>query len=229
VAAHEVIAISLVAVPVALLLALLVLERPHQLQRELHSVPLRPAGQLQEGMFRVVGRARRAQPLLAAPVSGRPCLAWRLLVTRAADDNADAPAMALTRRVAIEMRACAEFWIEDDSGRAAVEAGAHFALALEPGRRALRGRWAQLPATARAEIQRRHGSGSVVTAAWDPHPGVAARFVEITLDEDTILSVGGELHREAHPLGEAGPRAAPMRWKFRGTARNPLILTDDVA
>jgi hypothetical protein len=230
VAAYEIIAVLLVAVPAALLLALLVIERPRQLHSELRSVPLRPTGQLQEGMYRVTGRVRRGKPLLRAPVSGRPCLAWRLVVTRSAvEDDLRQSKAPLGRGVAVDMRACGEFWIEDDGGRAAVQPGDHFALAVEAGHRAVRGRWAQLPAAVRAEIHRHHGARTAVTAAWDPHPGAAARFTELTIEEDDFLSIGGEVQREPHPLGEAAPRAAPMRWTFRGTPHNPLILTDDLA
>jgi hypothetical protein len=229
VAVHEIIAVLLVAVPASLMLALVVIERPRQLEQELQSVPRRLTGELQEGMYRVTGRARRGAPLLVAPVSGRSCLAWRLVVERPALSRDTAAARLRRRRVAIDLRACGEFWIEDEAGRAAVQPGSHFALAVQAGARAVRGRWSQLTPEVRAELQRQRAVDGAITAAWDPHPGATARFTELAIEEDQILSVGGEVHRELHPLGEGGGRAAPMRWTFRGTRPNPLILSDEPA
>lgn len=226
-AAHEIIAVLLVAVPAVLMLALVLIERPRQLHQELQSVPLLAAGELREGMYRVMGRARRGRPLLVAPVSGRPCLAWRLVVERSPAIHAGATQRLRRRRVAIDMRACGEFWIEDETGRAAVQPGAHFALAMQAGQRAVRGRWSQLPPQVRAEIQRQREATGAVTSVWDPHPGATARFTELAIEENETLSIGGEVGRELHPLGEGGARAAPMRWTFRGTPSNPLILSDE--
>jgi hypothetical protein len=226
-AAHEFIADLLVAVPAVLMLALVVIERPRQLHVELQSVPLRAAGELREGMYRMTGRAHRERPLLVAPVSGRPCLAWRLVVERVPAIHAGVAQRLRRRRVAIDVRACGEFWIEDETGRAAVQPGTHFALAVQAGQRAVRGRWSQLSPQVRAEIQRQRETTGAVTAVWDPHPGTTARFTELAIEEDEILSIGGEVERELHPLGEGGGRVVPMRWTFRGTPRNPLILSDE--
>jgi hypothetical protein len=228
VAANEVIAALLVAVPAALMLVLVMIERPRQLHRELQSVPLRTTAELEEGMYRVAGRARRGEALLVAPVSGRPCLAWRLVVERPIAIGVGAAQRLRRQRVAIDMRACGEFWIDDGTGRAAVQPGGHFALAVQAGRRAVRGRWSQLPLEVRARLQRHREAKDAVTAVWDPQPGATARFTEVAVEEDETLSVGGDVQRELHPLGEGTARSAPMRWTFRGTPRNPLILSDEV-
>src|SRR5215213_5844747 len=133
------------AVPAALLLTLLLRDRSGHLERELRSVPRRPASQLAEGMFRVVGRGRRADELLAAPVSGRPCLAWRLIVERA---------QGSLWSTAADLSACAAFWVEDGSGRAAVAPDRHFVLAVDSLHCASRGQWDSLPAVIADRLDR---------------------------------------------------------------------------
>ena len=216
--AHELIPLLLTAVPAALLLTLLTRDRGGHLERELQSVPRRTTGQLEEGMFRLVGRARRGADRLVAPISGRPCLAWRLVV--------EAPRRSAWAWAAVaDMRSCAEFWVEDASGRAAVSPESHFILAVDSTEAASRGQWLQLPDDVAGTLARLHGSPSVRTATWFPTDGRWLRYTEVRLEEDQILCVGGEVHREPHPMGEVSlGRMIPMRWLFRGTQNNPLIV-----
>jgi hypothetical protein len=216
--AHEVIAVLLVAVPAALLLALSVRDRGGHIERELRSVHRRAIGHLEVGMFRVVGRACRAGGLLAAPISGRPCLAWRLVV--------EAPRRSGPFWLTVaDMRSSAEFWVEDPSGRAAVSPDHHFVLAVDTPEAAVRGEWDRLPDGVADTLVRLHGSPQVRTAIWLPTDGRWLRYTEARLEEDQILCVGGEVHREPHPMGEVSlGRSTPMRWLFRGTQANPLIV-----
>ena len=219
-AAHEIIAVLLVAVPAVLLLALVVIERPRQLHRELHSVPLRPTGQLQEGMYRVTGRARRGQPLLVAPVSGRPCLAWRLVVERALGRSCRRRATACA--AAAWPSTCAPAASSGSRTKRAGGGAAGNPLRPGGGGRATGGARPLVPAAAA-------GAGrdpaparapDAVTAVWDPHPGATARFTELTSTENEIPEYRRRgTTREPHPLGEArsARRGSPMRWTFRGT------------
>jgi hypothetical protein len=214
--AHELIPLLLTAVPVALLLTLLLRDRSGHLERELRSVPRRPAGQLAEGMFRIVGSGRRGEDLLTAPVTGRPCLAWRLVVERA---------QGSLWTTAADLSACAEFWVEDPTGRAAVSPAGQFVLAVDSLDTATRGQWDSVPAEIAGRLDRLRASPQVRTAVWLPGETGELRFTEARLQEGQNLCVGGEVHREPHPLGEVSPaRTVPMRWLFRGTPDNPLIV-----
>ena len=174
-------------------------------------------------MFRVVGRARRAQPLLAAPVSGRPCLAWRLVVdpgggrsTRMPRQRPDAAAWPST---------CAPARVLD-RGRQRPCGGA----SREPT-----SPWRCKPGTKRAAralvAAARHGAGRDPTSprievgghrclGSPPRGGRRGSWSSRstrTKSSASAVSYTAKLH----PLGEAGPRAAPMRWTFRGTAEQP--------
>lgn len=218
---NDIVPLLMLAIPATLLAVLFTQDRPRQIQRELAWVHLRQAGQLTEGMWRLKGRARRGSPLLVAPLSGRQCIAWRLVV--AEDFLRDG-----RWGTAIDMCATTEFWVEDMTGRAFIEPGEHYLLALDPGasRPTQRGCWWELPATARDRVERLHGAQGVRTPGWYPRPGRQAHFTETTLEEDDNLCIGGEVYELPHPDGVPTPsRNPPMRLTFRGTAQNPLILT----
>lgn len=183
------------------------------LKWELANAPRTPIGRLSGGVACVVGRARGAGPPLTAPASGRRCLAFQLAV----DETADGDAREIGRLVG-----AAPFWIEDDTGRALVDPGAHFALALT---RDVAVNTAE-PTEQRPELLQFLESKGVVTAGFLGTRPLPCRE-GIIQDGETVV-VGGYVVREVDGRGErSGPRQVPTLISLRaGGPDQPLLISD---
>lgn len=171
-----------------------------------------PIAELPEGvMGRVIGHARTLDGTLIAPLSGRPCVAYEIVLSENTRNS--------HRDLAREARGV-PFVLEDDGGRAVIDpAGAEYALDLD--RRAAGGG----EATTRPEL-----------AAMFERLGLPATLGTrrtISLREGVIepgerVAVLGVAAREPDPTAvPAGYRGdAPTRLRLAGSPRYPLVISD---
>lgn len=192
-------------------------------RRTLAEMPRTPARRLQARFVRVAGRARAddggAAPTVIAPLTGRPCLACAVFLTGYAAKDIGWGPLA-------EVSVAAPFWVEDESGRVFVDAGAHLVVVPAPA--------------AAGTVEGRVGDEQL--RRLGPHLGnrldevqTAARYNELRFAETVIVagetvSAAGHAELDVHPQGEiARRRDPPMRWTLRGRVNAPLLLTDDPA
>jgi hypothetical protein len=167
---------------------------------------------------RVVGVARPfEQRVLEAPLSGRICVYY---VIELVELRPATPA----RLLATEQEGLS-FVLEDDTGRAMIdpaharcscafdhESESKAAFDADPRQRAL---------------LERH---SLVRRDWFQTQGIRYREAAITIDERIAVLGAGvrEPDPAVPPQGERGYRDdGPTRMRFTGTARYPLVLSDD--
>jgi hypothetical protein len=186
---------------------------------QLRRLPVTPIHQLRPGVVaRVAGRIRRAGPLLTAPISGRPCLGHHVRAK-----HVEASFIG-----SVTMAEATLFWIEDDSGRALVDAaelaeGAFGGDASE-GSYALHVGNREADARLEAVASRR---GVTLSSEFGFPNSMSYR--EAILTEGARVSVAGFVVVEPHPQGEALESGVPMRLVLRGSAEGPVLITDESA
>lgn len=168
------------------------------------------------GPVRVTGRIQRDARLLEAPLSGRRCVVYELVV-----DELSSESPSLWPRL-LEVRQACPFLLEDDSGTARIDTvgpgfvalvhdrvgvtsgiypGDHLALSkvLES--------WGILPAT--------------WLGRWKP-----LRYAEGVLEPGELVTVGGNGGREIDQGGESPSlRSPPQRLVIRGSEAEPLLIS----
>lgn len=186
--------------------------RRRVLRRALRRALPWPIAELPEGVIgRVTGHARILDGTLVAPLSGRRCVAYEIVLAENTHNS--------HREIAREARGV-PFLLEDDSGRAVIDP-ADAAYALDLDRRATGGG----EDTTRPEL-----------AAMFERLGLPATLGtrrKIALREGVIeagerVSVLGVAAREPDPTAApAGYRdAAPTRLRLAGSRRDPLVISD---
>jgi hypothetical protein len=196
---------------------------PTRRRRIRRALAARPAPRVNaaSGEVRVAGRVRGTGELLRAPLTGRTCVAYELLVetTSSTGDRTQ-----LRFRVVSEQRACA-FLVEDESGIARVETSRSFVLDLPrdhtgsvgwldryPGDH---GRLAEVVEAAGFQARNRFNR-------WRP-----ISYGEGVLREGDFVVVGGVSDREADPMGEKpDARSPPERVVLRGSEETPLLISE---
>ncbi len=168
-----------------------------------------------DGIVRVTGRVRRRGELLKAPVSGRPCVAFQLLVE---DHDADGWGKLL------ELRDARPFVIADETGDALVDTAAGpFHLALHSDERGGTGLFDRIGAAQRQAL--------MSVGAFES-PGKTRgkrRYREGILREGEIVAVGGRGLREVSAEATSvNPRQPPQWLVLRGTADEPLLISDSL-
>jgi hypothetical protein len=169
------------------------------------------------GALRLTGQVRSRGDLLRGPITRRPCVAFHLVVEQLRERG--------WVRI-MELADARPFRLADDSGEALVDtANGPFALALFPDRRGPK----------RGEADAEQAMRSLLeSAGFDPtgdEPGISlfptVRYREGVLSEGRRTSVGGVGAIEVTPDGERGAsREAPQRLVLRGTADQPLLISD---
>lgn len=180
--------------------------------RELAMAPRSAIRRIRGGVVAVNGRAQTASALLVGPLSGRPCLAFQITISMR---------VAYGWEVVGRFGQAQPFWVVDASGRALVDSGEHFALALDQSLITLAE--AEASASLREEAQRRAADRAISLA------GRELRFQEGILTDGEPVAVAGHATIEAHPRGEReGPRQMPVCLVLRGNGfSEPLLISDD--
>jgi hypothetical protein len=175
-------------------------------------------GDAKGGVARVSGSVRAAGELLRAPVTHRACAAFQVVI-----EMRDG---RWPWRTEMELADARPFFVADDSGEAVVDTGAGpFSLALIWDRRGSTHPWRSDDdplRTARGLLE----SANVTTSTWTDR-SKAVRYREAVLLVGATVSVGGRGAREVTPHGQrAGPREPPERFVLRGTAEEPLLISN---
>ncbi len=167
-----------------------------------------------EGSVRVTGRVRRRGELLEAPVSGRRCVAFQLLVE---EDNDGWGKL-------LELRDARPFVLADETGEALVDTAAGpFRLALDSDERGGTGSFDQI---GEAQLQ------AIMSVGSFESPGrsrLNRRYREGILREGETVAVGGRGVREASAEGTSANLREPSQWLvLRGTVDEPLLISDSL-
>jgi hypothetical protein len=176
------------------------------IRHQLTTAPRSRICDVREGVVCVRGKVTFGQEALIAPLSGSRCAAFQLSAPGA-------------RRVE-PLDVARPFWVDDGTGRALVDPGAHFAMALE---RRTRARADDLddditarliPVLATAPLGR----------SWE-----ATMYHEGLMLEGDTVTVGGHARMEPHRDGQVdGPRRLPSCVVLRGGGpHEPLLIGDD--
>ena len=165
--------------------------------------------------LRVTGRVRQRGEPLIAPVSGRPCVAFQLFV----EERNGRRWIDL-----LELRDAQSFIVADDTGEAFVDTSGPFALALVPDQQGAMGWFDRITPAQLQALRSTLGSRATTWyGGWK-----RLRFKEGTLENDDWVSVGGSGEREQSPDGQSSLREPPERLVLRGTADEPLLISDSL-
>ena len=168
------------------------------------------------GPVRVTGRIHRDAKLLEAPLSGRRCVVYELVV-----DELTGASPSLWQRL-LDLRQACPFLLEDDSGMARVEtAGPGFVALVHDHVGVTSGVY---PGKHRALSRLLESAGLLPMTwlgRWKP-----LRYAEGVVELGELVTVGGNGAREIDPGGESpGMRSPPQRMVIRGTEAEPLLIT----
>ena len=170
-----------------------------------------------DGVVRVTGRVRAGGDLLRGPVTQRPCVAYHLVIE--GDEHGGWGSV-------LELGDARPFTLVDETGEAFIDvAQSAFLLALVADKSG----WTRSGADADAPSQAVRallGSADVVADGMFEGP---RRFCyhEAALREGRRVAVGGQGTREVTPDGaRASAREPPQRYVVRGSAEQPLLISD---
>jgi hypothetical protein len=171
--------------------------------------------QVESGPVRIAGRVRAHGPLLRAPVSQRPCVAFDFVAESESSEED------------LRLREVGAFVVVDPSGEALVEPQGSFALDLAVDR-----------AGGKGLLERRNDEEIGRLRALLDSAGISpsrllgrdysCRFREAILAVGDLVHVHGQARREVSPDGERrSERAPPEKVVIRGTAEQPVVIADD--
>jgi hypothetical protein len=211
--------VLLVATGIALVVgADLWLSPERRVRRTLRKARVSRIGDVREGLVKVVGKLELLETL-TAPLSGRRCACYEVIVDKA-EGGGDAE-MPLIHEVATR-----DFLVMDDSGRARATVSPAAQMAVTKDAHWFSGDLNHGTPTLEALLAR-HGWSST-RLAFDR----TLRYREGVLEPGEEVAVFGMAHRESEPDPSPsdpawGYREAPSRLVIRGTARQPLLVSDD--
>lgn len=204
---------SAVATGAASLVAAWWMEPNRRARRALRAVPEIPIGAIKPGMrARVTGVVSARGPLISSPVGHHPCIGYRLDVDTRVSGRTD------PRRRILRQQDWDVFWIEDGTGRAAVDGP--FLIGLDPDD----GGWADLPPSLFAFLEE---NGIRPATRRLVGPEMELRFSETLLKPGDRVTVLGSASLEVDPAGQsAASRRPPMLCHLRGSKRQPVVIAD---
>jgi len=168
------------------------------------------------GPVRVTGRIHRDAKLLEAPLSGRPCVGYELVV-----DEMSGAVPSLWERV-LDLRQACPFLLEDDSGTARIDTAGHGFVALIHDHVGVTS--GIYPGNHRALSMVLESSGLLPMTwlgRWRP-----LRYAEGVLEPGELVTVGGYGAREIDPGGDRpSVRSPPERLVIRGSEAEPLLMS----
>jgi hypothetical protein len=175
-------------------------------RREIERVETTAIEALEDGeLARVQGVAAAREPLLTSPISGSPCIGYRVLIERKGHGS----------HPVVRREAWPPFMVEDRTGTAAVEGP--FSILLDPDDAG----WAPLPPTVYALLEEAH-----VPATDRLGRDQEFQFKETLLKVGDRVSVLGRPTLEIHPAGRTSPREPPRLHVLRGSEQEPISLID---
>ena len=178
---------------------------------DMRSVPLVRLGEiLAEDVVRAAGTVAPADSLLVAPVSGRPCVYYEVVVRLAYDAE---PIIASSDICAFDL--------DDGSGRAYVQPPCPIIIVAERVRDT--GAPESVPATLQAWLEENHASD-------DWREAKRLHWSERRIEPGDRLGLVGFARREVAREGALGGyRDAPSQVVFETDERAPLSLSDDAS
>jgi len=188
---------------------------PRKVRRALKEAPLVAIAAFPDGgTARVAGRATPIQPALTAPLSGRPCVYYEVIV-----DEYDEGWSRLVHEAA-----GVRFAIEDDTGRAIVDP-THVRIDLRQDHKEGTGLFRDADAL-HEDFLARHGHTS---NGYFANKTIRYRESAITVGERVNAFGGGVREPDPEAVRQvAGYREAPpTRLRLSGAPGMPLLLSDD--
>jgi len=168
------------------------------------------------GPVRVTGRIHRDAKVLQAPLSGRRCVVYELVV-----DELSSGSPSLWRRL-LDLRQACPFLLEDDSGTARIDTAGPGFVALVHDR----------VGVTSGVYPGNHLELSMVLESWGLLPTTwlgrwrPLRYAEGVLEPGELVTVGGNGAREIDQGGDSPSlRSPPQRLVIRGSEAEPLLIT----
>jgi hypothetical protein len=204
---------SAVATGAASLIAAWWMEPHRRARRALRGVEEVPIAAVKPGVrARVTGVVSARGPLISSPVGQHPCIGYRLDVDTRVSGRTDA------RRRILQQQDWDVFWIEDATGKAAVDGP--FLIGLDPDD----GGWADLPPSLFAFLEENDIRPATRRLVG---PEVEFRFSETLLKPGDRVTVLGRASLELDPAAQTGAsRRPPMLCHLRGSKRQPVVVAD---
>jgi hypothetical protein len=190
-----------------------------QIRRQLRKAARKPIAQLADNeLGKVVGSARGLDEMLVAPLSGRRCVYFIAVVEERRSNSKS----SYWKKIVEESRGV-PFALEDDSGRAIVDASSA-RIAIDFDGRSQSGTFDN-PTEAERAFLSRHGERG---QGWLFNRSL--RYREAVIEEGETVAVLGAGTREPDP--DAMPTAAyrdapPTRLRLTSSAKYPLVISDD--
>lgn len=184
-------------------------------KRAMRAARLRRISDVADGeVVKLRGRLRYLKPPVRAPITSRPCAAWHVVVV---DANRRNDAL-------VDEREWVEFLLEDDTGRAVVDAvSPKFLIVLDAHLRS--GLWEEPLGRARSFLEARGESTKGLFFNRE------LRYREGVLEEGEEVSVLGVGRWEPDPepgsAGARGYRGQALRLRVREAPDGRLLITDD--
>jgi len=189
--------------------------RARRIERALAAQPRSWIGEAR-GPVRVTGRIQRDGELLEAPLSGRACVLYEVVVDAVVNQGGTGQ----WRRY-LDLRGARPFLLADESGTARIDTSGPYDLALVHDRAGMTS----------GEYPGEHRALSVLLESLDLKPTNwlgrwrPIHYAEAVLEQGALVSVGGNSVRELDQSGDsAGPRSPPERVVLRGTEAQPLLI-----
>jgi hypothetical protein len=176
-------------------------------RRAIRTLPSTPIGEIEDGArVRVTGIVAAHRETTTAPISGRPCIGYRLVVDQTTNAG---PEPVLVREQ------CDPFWISDGSGRALVEGPTMFGV--EPDEP-----WSNLPRSHHRMLEEADVS---LRGSFDTFREF--QYTEAILAPGDRVTVLGRAHVSIDPAGEShGHRSPPMLRRLVGETREGVMIAD---
>jgi hypothetical protein len=169
------------------------------------------------GTVRLTGRVRRIGDLLRAPLSGRPCVAYEVVV--------DAPDGGRWCRP-VELREARQFLVVDESGEARIDTSGPFLMSLRYLRKGNTNMFSLYPGV-HEELASLLSKEGIVSTSWFGR-WKRFRYGEAVLEEGGLVSVSAGSVVEVDPTGErVNQRSPPERVVLRGTQALPLLISGE--
>jgi hypothetical protein len=173
-----------------------------------------------EGTVRLTGRVRRIGDLLQSPLSGRPCVAFEMVVS--AKTTITSPGAPDWLNLVDIQEAC-PFLVADESGEARIDTSGPFRLAVVHDRRGTTSWLDEYPGK-HGELALYLEAAGVVTTGWHGR-WKAFHYREGVIAEEQIVTVGASSVHEPDPTVRSDPRSVPERLVLRGREDSPLLIS----
>ena len=168
------------------------------------------------GTVRVTGRIHQDAKLLEAPLSGRRCVVYELVVEELASGSP-----SLWQHL-LDLRQACPFLLEDDSGTARIDTVGPGFVALVHDRVGVTSGIYPGNHLALSTVLESCGILPMTfLGRWKP-----LRYAEGVLELGELVTVGGNGAREIDPGGDsASHRSPPQRLVIRGSEEEPLLIS----